>query len=82
MSLRMPLVQIILLIVGLLVCSVLPISGLAVVLAEVRLLLVMVLGVAVLYLGLLLHRGEHELVPVVVEDTWIDDRINERERGR
>lgn len=81
MSLRMPLVQIILLIVGLLVCSVLPITGLAAVLAEVRLLLVMVLGVAVLYLGLLLRRGEYQLAPAIVDDSWMDEPIRELERG-
>jgi hypothetical protein len=81
MSLRMPLVQIILLIVGLLVCSALPITGLAVVLADVRLLLLMVLGVAALYLGLMLRRGEQALMPVVVDDSWLDDRVHEAERG-
>lgn len=81
MSLRMPLVQIILLIVGLLVASVLPITGLSVVLAEVRLLLVLVLGVALLYLGLMLRQGGHSLMPVVVEDAWLDEPLRERERG-
>lgn len=81
MSLRMPLVQIILLIVGLLVTSVLPITGLSVVLAEVRLLLMLVLGVALLYLGLMLRQGAHSLMPVVVEDAWLEEPLRERERG-
>lgn len=81
MSLRMPLVQIILLIVGLLVASVLPITGLSVVLAEVRTLLVMVLGVALVYLGLMLRQGGQSLMPVVVEDRWLDEQLHERERG-
>lgn len=81
MSLRMPLVQIILLIVGLLVASFLSITGLSVVLAEVRTLLVMVLGVAVLYLGLMLRQGGHTLMPIVVEDVWPDELVRERERG-
>lgn len=65
MSLRMPLLQIMMLIVGLIVASFLAIPGLSAALAEVRLLLVMVLGVATLYLGIVQRRTELEVLPVV-----------------
>lgn len=81
MSLRVPLVQIILLIVGLLLCSLLSISGLSAVLAEVRLPLLMVLGVALLYAGLLQRQEQTTLVPAPIEDRWLDEQIHQIERG-
>ena len=72
-----PLLQIIALIVGLLVGSLLPIPALGLVLAEIRLLLVMVLGVAVLYYGLLQREQElqHEPLAAAIEP------LKELERG-
>jgi hypothetical protein len=64
MSLRAPLVQISALIVGLLIASFLPIPYLAAPLAEVRFLLLMELGVAVIYGGILLRRAEHAPAPL------------------
>jgi hypothetical protein len=73
-----PLVQMIALLGALLIASFLPIPYLAVVLATVRMLLMMVLGVALLYLGLLLRQEEAQPVPV----TRDDDTIYQIERGR
>lgn len=77
MSFRMPLLQIIALTMGLLLASVLPIPGLSLALAAVRLPLIMVLGVAVLYLGMLLRREElaHAPVPAIAAP------LREAERG-
>ena len=80
MLLRVPLIQIILLNIALLVVSLLDLHGLSPALAEVRLPLVMVLGVAVLYLGLLLRNDRAQLLPVRQEDDWPDQPI-EIERG-
>jgi|GEM_PF-7098490 len=77
MSLSAPLLQIMALILLLLVGSVLPIPGLANVLAQIRLLLVMVLGVATLYLGLTMRK--EELQPLEVGQT--DEVLHEVERG-
>lgn len=78
MSLRMPLLQIMMLIVGLMIASFLAIPGLSAALAEVRLLLVMVLGVATLYLGILQRRTELEVLPVV--PTEVPEHTLERGR--
>lgn len=78
MSWQTPLVQLIALIGAMLIASFLPIPYLAVVLAAVRILLVMVLGVALIYLGVLLQRQDVQPVPI----TRDDDTIYHIERGR
>lgn len=75
MLLRTPLVQIMLLIVGLIVTSFLPIVGLAAALAEVRLLLLMVLGVAIMYAGVLQRRGEPGLLRQRVTPEALNARV-------
>lgn len=77
MSLRIPLIQTMLVIVGLLVGSFLPIPILNVVIPEVRLLLVMELGVAMLYTGLLLRRQPAQ-APLHVAD---DEPLHAQQRG-
>lgn len=85
MMLRVPLIQIIALIGALIVASVLPVPLLGVVLAEIRLLLVMVLGVAVLYLGVLVRRDELQPAPAAVVEPWYVSGeappLRETERG-
>ena len=78
MAWQRPLAQMIALIGAMLIASFLPIPYLAVVLATVRILLVMALGVALLYLGVLLRQEETQPVPV----TRNDDIIYGIERGR
>lgn len=72
--LRWPTVQIIGLIVVLMVVSFLPVPVVSVVLEPVRLLLLMVLGVACVYLGLLLRDQ-----PTGAEPIWVEA---DRERAR
>lgn len=79
--LRVPLIRITALIVGLLISSFMPIPLLGVVLAEVRLLLVMVLGVALVYIGVLRQRGELKPAPAVVYEPWMDEELLAIERG-
>jgi uncharacterized protein YacL len=65
--LRWPLVQIVGLIVTLLIMSFLSVPILSVVLEPVRLLMMMVLGVALAYLGVLLRDRSSQPQTVVVE---------------
>jgi predicted phage tail protein len=78
MSWQTPLIQIIALIGAMLIASFLPIPYLAVVLATVRLLLVMTLGVALIYLGVLIQRQAMQPVPISRDD----DKLSGVERGR
>ncbi|HEX6292856.1 MAG TPA: hypothetical protein VFZ66_26965 [Herpetosiphonaceae bacterium] len=77
MSWRTPLIQMIALLGALIVGSFFPIPYLGVILATVRLLLVMELGVALIYLGILIRRQQTQ--PVLVRST--DDVLYEMERG-
>lgn len=72
MSIRTPIIQINGLILALLIASFLPVPMLGIVLAEVRLLLVMVLGVALTYTGVLLRRQELLAVAVAPADEPIE----------
>jgi hypothetical protein len=71
MSWQTPLVQLIALIGAMLIASFLPIPYLAVVLVTVRMLLVMVLGVALIYLGMLVRQEAMQPVPVTRDDDLI-----------
>lgn len=79
--LRVPIIQLVALNVAMIVSSFLPIPLLGGVLAEVRLLLVMVLGVVLIYTGVLRGRGELKPQPVVVYEPWADEALIAIERG-
>jgi hypothetical protein len=73
MSWRTPLLQMIALIGAMLVASFLPIPYLAVVLATVRVLLVMVLGVTLIYLGVLIQRLQAQPVSITHDDALLSE---------
>lgn len=78
MWLRTELVQIMAVIVAMIAASFFPIPYLGIVLATVRVLLIMVFGVALVYLGVLMRRQQLEPLPIKRDD----DLLHEIERGR
>lgn len=75
---RTELLQIMALIAAMIVVSFFPVPYLSIVLATVRLPLLMVFGVALIYLGVLLQR--ERLKPVRIQHE--DERLHEIEHGR